>query len=167
MFCRKCGAPTEGDQTLCSNCAAEQAAVPCEETPVQVEEAVEVTETVCDTFELNTADAVPAKKPSKKKGGLIAAIVAVVLVAAAAVAVVLNLDSIGAFVDRTFQEPEEYLMDVESDAIAEYSAELSQSYGQMLQNYKKDPAANNGVAADAEIRFILGDEVLSVAEATL
>lgn len=154
MFCEKCGRPTEGEQTICSSCAAEQFA--------QTPEAVETPVLDSDTFELNTADVVPEEKAPKKKRGLITAIAALAVVAAVAVGVFLNLDSISAFFGRTFKEPEEYLVDVESAAIADYSAELSGAYGKFLNRYN-----TNQTAAEAEIRLTLGDDLLSLIESTL
>ena len=154
MFCEKCGRPTEGEQTICSSCAAEQFA--------QTPEAVETPALDSDTFELNTADVVPEKKAPKKKRGLITAIAALAVVAAVAVGVFLNLDSISAFFGRTFKEPEEYLVDVESAAIADYSAELSGAYGKYLNRYN-----TNQTASEAEIRLTLGDDLLSLIESTL
>lgn len=154
MFCEKCGRPTEGEQTICSSCAAEQFA--------QTPEAVETPALDSDTFELNTADVVPEKKAPKKKRGLITAIAALAVVAAVAVGVFLNLDSISAFFGRTFKEPEEYLVDVESAAIADYSAELSGAYGKYLNRYN-----TNQTAAGAEIRLTLGDDLLSLIESAL
>lgn len=154
MFCEKCGRPTEGEQTICSSCAAEQLA--------QTPEAVETPEFDNDTFELNTAGVAPEKKMPKKKGGLIAAIAAIAVVAAVAVGAFLNWDSISAFFGRNFKEPEEYLVDVESAAIADYSAELSGAYGKFLNSYSA-----NQTAAEAEIHLTLGDDLLSLIESAL
>ena len=154
MFCEKCGRPTEGEQTICSSCAAEQLA--------QTPEAVETLEFDNDTFELNTAGVAPEKKMPKKKGGLIAAIAAIAVVAAVAVGAFLNWDSISAFFGRNFKEPEEYLVDVESAAIADYSAELSGAYGKFVNSYSA-----NQTAAEAEIHLTLGDDLLSLIESAL
>ncbi len=145
MYCEKCGKPIEDGQTLCTNCSAEK-------TP----------EPVCDTFELNTADTVPAKKASKKKTGLIAGIAALVIVVAAAVGIFLNLDSINGFVDRTFQSPEEYLANVESAAIAEHSAELTRAYGMMLKNYGASVSSG-----ETEMRLTMGDDIISYLESMM
>lgn len=166
MFCEKCGVPTEGDQTLCSKCAAEETAVLCEEETVPAEQYVpvaEATETAePDTFVLNTAETASEEKAPKKKRGLVAGIAALVVVAAAAIGIIFSWNSISGFIGRTFQSPEDYLADVESAAIAEYSADLTQAYGKMLANYSK-----NLNSSQAEIRLTLGDELLSLAETAL
>lgn len=153
MFCEKCGKPTEGDQTLCNECLAKQSVVPPESAP---------TEQAADTFELRDTNTAPAKKTPKKKTGLIAGIAALAIVVAAVLGVVFNLDSINGFIGRTFQSPEEYLANVESAYIAEYSAALTQSYGTLLKNSNADQTA-----AEAEIRLTLDEEVLSLLETLL
>lgn len=155
MFCEKCGRPVEDDQTICSACAAEQSAVICEEPAVE-----EIP--VCGTLELGAVDAAPAPKAPKKKKGLIAAIAALAVAAAAAIGIFLNMDSINGFVGRTFQSPEEYLADVESAAITEYSADITEVYGAFLKNY-----AANLTAGSAEVRLTLGEDLLSYAESML
>ncbi len=157
MFCEKCGRPIEDGQTICSSCAAEQSAVSCQEAAEPVAEAP-----VADTFELNTADTASAQKAPKKKKGLIAGIVALAIAAAAAIGIFLNLDGINGFVGRTFQSPEDYLANVESAAITEYSAELTKAYGALLENYSKNLNAGSG-----EIRLTLGEDILSYAESML
>ena len=155
MFCRKCGRPIEGEQTLCSSCA--------EEKPAQVVEETKVAPSSCDTFELNTAESVSVKKAPKKKRGLIIAVAALLVAAAATVVgIILNMDSADASDDRTLQSPEEYLIEVESAAIAEYSADLAQFYGNLLGSYSADQTAS-----EAEIRLTLGDDLLSLVESAL
>lgn len=156
MFCENCGKPVEGQQTLCSECAAARA----EQPAVQEVPAAEVP--VEETFVLNTGSSEPAKKAPKKKGGLIALIVALVIVAAVAVGVFLNFDSVSAFADRTFQSPEAYLEKVENEAIAQYSQELTQAYGQLLENYDSDKTAGA-----MDLRLTLGSEILAMAESAL
>lgn len=156
MFCEKCGKPVEGDQPLCSSCAAE-------ETPISPDE------TAVDTFALNTAeDTVPVKKASKKKKGLIAGIIALVVAAAAAACIFFNVGNIAGtiegFFGRTFQEPEEYLADVEGDAITQYTGELTNAYGAWLDAYS---SSVNFDAATMELGLILGDDLLAYAESYL
>jgi len=156
MFCEKCGKPVEGDQPLCSSCAAE-------ETPISPDE------TAVDTFALNTAeDIVPVKKASKKKKGLIAGIIALVVAAAAAACIFFNVGNIAGtiegFFGRTFQEPEEYLADVEGDAITQYTGELTNAYGAWLDAYS---SSVNFDAANMELGLILGDDLLAYAESYL
>lgn len=152
MFCRNCGAPVEGEQDLCNECAAKMMA---SEAPAQEE--------TQETFELNTAEVQPPKKAKKKKGGLIAGIAAaVVAVAAAAVFIFMGVDGVKAFVGRTFQSPEDYLVDVESAAIQEYTADVMQAYGKLL--------AGNGTmqtAAKAEIGLTVGNEILTMVESAM
>lgn len=150
MFCQNCGVPTEGEQTLCNECAAKKSAPVQEASPA-------------DTFTLSTADdAVAAPKAPKKKGGLIAAIIALVAVAGIAVAVFLGWNSIKGFYGRTFQAPEDYFADVESQAISKYSADFVEVYGKTLSTYD---ASQSG--AKAKLQLTLGDSILALAETTL
>ena len=178
MFCMKCGKPLEEGQTLCSDCAAQEMAQvpeaapveqPAEVTeleqtaaPAEASEAEQMPESECDTFELSTADSEPVQKAPKKKGGLIAAIVAAVVVVAAAIGIVLNLGSIGGFIDRNFKSPAKYFYDVESAAIAQYSAVLTQAYGAVQET----PVTQQN-ASKTDMRLTLGDDILSLLETAL
>lgn len=165
MFCSNCGKPVEGEQTLCGECQAKQIPVTNEETTAE-QPTPEVVTPVADTFELNTAETEAPAKPKKKKTGLIAGILAAVIVVAAAVGIFLNMDSVNGFVGRTFKSPEDYLMDVESDAIKEYSAELMHNYGKALESYGKNQNALQN-AVKSEVGIVLGDDILAGAEAAL
>ena len=147
MFCKKCGRPIEDGQTLCSACAAQE------------DDAVTV---MGDTFDLNTSGEAAQKKSPKKKGKLIAAIVALAVVVACTLGIVFNMDAIKGFTSRTFKSPETYFVDVESAVIAEYTEELTDSYGEFLDSYQEDTAAAKG-----EIRLTLGDTLLTLLETTL
>ena len=173
MFCVKCGSPVDGEQELCSKCAAEQTAQ-AEEQVTQAEEQVTQTEETTENpmpteeeFVLNSADTAEEQDPPKKKRGLIAAIVAALLVVACVAVVLLNLNSIKAFVGRTFQSPEDYYVNVEEAAIAEYSDELSASYGEFLDKYYDEEASVAYDAIEAEMSITLGDELLTLIESAL
>lgn len=163
MFCEKCGRPVEGDQHLCSSCAAEETSV------LHEEPAAPAAEPVSDTFELNTTEEAPVKKASKKKKGLIAGISALVVAAGVAACFIFNVGNINGtvkgFFGRTFQSPEDYLSSVEGDAIEQYASDITQSYGTMLDVYSSPSEINSAVTT--EVRLTLGDEVLSVAESTM
>ena len=156
MFCGKCGSYFEGDGTLCSQCAAEQAAQAGNETAAPAD----------DTFQLNTAAPTGAGKPPKKKRGLIAGIVAAAVVVACGLGAFLCRDSIKGFTDRTFKSPEAYFVDVQKTAIAEHSDELTQTYGKLLNTYYDDEAAEM-TGFETEIAVTLGDDVLSLMESAL
>lgn len=160
MFCEKCGKPTDDEQVLCPECAAQQADAVAE--AVQPEESVQPAEVVDapaeDTFELNTAESAPKKK--KKKGAFIGIVAAVT--AAAVLLSVLCWPSISAFFSRTFQSPENYLADVESDAIAEYTGELTAVYGQMLKR-----ANSTAISGKTNIELVFGESLISLAETAL
>lgn len=155
MFCQNCGKPTEGDQVLCPDCAAEKTREFHEATPTQQEQPI------ADTFELNTATP-QSPAPSKKKIGLIAGIAALAVVLAALIGIVLNLDSIKALYSRNALSPAEYLQEVENKAFDEYTAELSQVYSQYLETF-----STQHTAGQANIGVTLGDKVLSLAEMAL
>ena len=182
MFCMYCGKPVEGDVAVCSDCAAKkdsalhedapvQPAQPQQpeqpqeqpQQPVQPEQPKAPAPAEPDTFNLNTYDTEPPKKaPKKKKKGLVAGIIAFVIVAAAAVGIALNMDSIKGFVGRTVQSPEEYLAEVEQVSIDEHTAELTQSYGKIL-----DSISEQQTSGTAEIAVTLGDSIISLLETTI
>lgn len=159
MFCQFCGKPTEGEQTVCAECAA-KAAAPQEEVTQVVPQPVQPEAQPQETFQLNTAPEAPVKKKAKK--GLVVGIVAAVAVVAAVLAVVFCMDSIKAFFNRTFLSPEDYFVKAETAAVAEYTAEFTQIYGKALQNY-----ATNANGADMELRLNVGKDILSLAETAL
>lgn len=158
MYCRNCGKRTEGDETLCSSCAKDGSS-----------ERSDFGFDSDDSFDLSNPDSeVPqrssrkaSRKAPKGKGGLIVAVIALVVVVAV-VGIVLNLNRVGAMFARTFQSPEEYLANVESDAIAEHTSKLTQAYGKSLNAY--DPSLT---ASSADIRLTLGDGLLAVAQTAL
>ena len=157
MSCQKCNAPTEGEQTLCSQCAAEETCVSQEEI-VQTEQAPAPMEASADTFILGGADG----KPPKKKTGLVIGIVALAIVAALGLTAIFAWNTLAGFFGRTFQEPEDYLADVEKAAISEYSADLAQLYGKVLKAY-----ASSDTAGEANIQLTLGNQLLTLAETAL
>ena len=164
MFCSNCGKPTEGEQTLCPECA-QQAAGLTNEAPVQPAENVQPAEPaqpaepVQDTFQLNTPEQQPAKK-DKKKTGLIIGVAAAAAVAAIALVLIFCWNGVSAFFDRTFLSPEDYLVKVESKAVAELTGELTQAYGTSMANTDRK-------ATQMEMQLTVGDEILSMAEAAL
>lgn len=157
MFCSKCGSFVEGDQTLCERCAAEEAASVSE---VFTESA----SSVDDTFELNTSGS--GNKAPKKKRGLVMGIVAGVAAVAVGLGAFFSWDYIKAFSDRTFKSPEDYFVDVQKTAIAQYSDDLTQSYGKMLDMYYNDDGTEY-TGIEAECKVTVGDEVLSMVEPLL
>lgn len=163
MFCKNCGKPTEGEQTLCPECA-QQAAGLTNETPVQPVEHVQPVEyaqpaaPAQDTFQLNTPEQQPAKKG--KKTGLIIGVAAAAAVAAIALVLIFCWNGVSAFFDRTFLSPEDYLVKVESNAVAELTGELTQAYGTSMANTEKN-------AAQMEMHLTVGDEILSLLETAL
>lgn len=165
MFCEKCGKPTEGEQFLCADCAAE--VIP-EEVPVQAEvpaqpvESAPETELLDDTFELGLAeDETPAPKKKKKKKGLVIGIIAGV-VAVLGVVIALCWSTIWTFFCRTFMSPEDYLVMVETKAVAQHTASLSSAYGKW-----RSGVASNANATSGTINLVVGDELISLAEMTL
>ena len=159
MFCGKCGSFVEGDQPLCERCAAEQSAA-------QSEFATEDTAPADDIFELNTADSTGAKPPKKKRRGLIAGIVAGVAAASVGLGVFLGWDYIKAFTDRTFKSPEDYFVNVQKTAIAQYSDELTQSYGNFLDMYYSG-GDTEYTGFETECKVTVGEDVLALLEPTL
>ena len=151
MFCEKCGRPVDDDQFLCSDCAAQEASISPEET-------------TDDVFDLNImADPEPEKKPSKKKR--LVAIIALVAAAALAGLFYFDVGGIAGFVKgffgRNFQEPQEYLADVESDAITEQSNKLTNAYGEWLGTLQ---ASLNATTSSAQMELIIGDDLIDLAD---
>lgn len=157
MFCRNCGRPTEGQQDLCPECA--QKAAFTNEIPVQPVEYSQPAAPVQETFQLNTPEQKPAKK-GKKKTGLIIGIAAGAAVVAIALVLIFCWNGVTAFFDRTFLSPEDYLVKVESKAVAELTGELTQAYGTSMANTDKN-------AAQMEMHLTVGDEILSLLETAL
>lgn len=164
MFCKNCGAPTKGEQTLCSKCAHQDTTPEIEvntQTELPEQEQAPVTETPqppVETFQLGIEPATP----QKKKAGLIGGIIALAVVAAIAVVAIFCWDGISALWGRTVQSPEDYLADVESAAISEYSADLVAAYGEILEAY-----ANPKNALRGKLQLTLDNTLLSLAETAL
>lgn len=158
MFCGKCGSYVEGDQPLCAKCAAEEAA---SQSDVFTESAAPAD----DTFELNTSGSDDKKSP-KRKRGLIAGIVAGVAAASIGLGAFFGWDYIKAFTDRTFKSPEDYFVEVQKTAIAQYSDELTQSYGKMLDMYYNEDGVEY-TGFEAEYKVTVGDQVLDLVEPML
>lgn len=128
MNCEKCGKPTEGEQTLCPECAAqtpdfqvnlpEEEVTPVAETPV-VETPVEEI-----PVEETPAEDTPAPKKAKKAGLIIGIAVAAVAVLAA-IFVFLNWDN--------FLSPADYIVKVEEAALYDLVDELTDSYGLFVE----------------------------------
>lgn len=141
MFCMNCGKPTEGEQTLCAECAAAKAA-PAEES-----------------FQLNTPEAA-APKASKKKTGLIVGIVAGIVAIAVILAIVFSQGNL----EATFSDPNEYMVSVEEEALTGYAEAITNAYGTFRDSFAATPESNAGTA---QMHVLLGNEILTLLEGQL
>lgn len=159
MNCEKCGKPTEGEQTLCPECAAQdpgfQVTLPEEEvTPVAETPAEEIPaeETPVEEIPAEVPPVTEAPAPKKtKKGGLIALVCAVAVLALAAVAVLLNLDAVKNLWNSTFASPAAYMTSAEEAALGNLVDDFTDSYGQWLEQLKNPTNTNRKVTMDLEI----------------
>lgn len=105
--------------------------------------------------------AAPAfEEPKKKKkiwGKLIPAVIALGLVAA----IVLNLGTVIGFGIKTFGSDKAYFGYVEKKAFEGYADDISNVYGSVVEALEFDSAA------EGELRLVLGDELLQMAETAL
>lgn len=172
MFCKNCGKALEGEQMICDECAAKEAAqaqsenvsldalfdaAPVQEVP-EVPEAPQAPE-----FTVNEEPVVPPV--SKKANGLRTALIAVAAVALVAVLVaVFCWPSISSFVNRTFQTPAEYLITVEQKTLRNNGL-----FDGKLDSYMETMAATNSdnAAAQADITLTLSDTLTGFIETTL
>ena len=138
MFCKNCGNPTEGEATLCPQCAAAQPA-PVEEQP---------------GFTVSNGEVRPPKKGKGKLIALIAGAVALVLVLAA----VFCWDSLAGMFQRSFGSPEEYFVYVHEQAADEVIAQLRENYS---KNSGTALSATEGAYAH-ELHLLLGGELISI-----
>lgn len=173
MFCGKCGSFIDGDQPLCDKCAAEEAAqqVFANEAAEQFTQQVyanEAADTVItnDVFELNTSEPAKAPKKSPKKRGLVAGIVAASVAVAMGVGAFIGWPYIKAFYNRTFQEPEEYFVDVQKSAISQYSNDITSSYGKIMDMYYTD-GSGELTGFETELKVEVGDELLALLESNV
>lgn len=177
MFCEKCGKPIGADQTVCDECAAkqqenaaagqeEQSAfeLPLQETqPVipQAEQAPTKTpEVPQDSIVLEQDFGQPKNK--KKRTGLALGIVAAVL-AVAVLAVVLCWGSLKGLWLKNFGDPTDYMRYVEENALSQSVDKISASYGSSLSQLSELAP----VGGDTEMRLILGDMLITMAEQAL
>ena len=173
MFCTNCGKPTEGDQILCNECAAQKANPACEApiqpaqpvapAPVFEQPAAPVApqQPVFETFDLNVS-AEPEKPKKKKKKGLVAAIISGVAAIAIAAAVFFNWDYVSNLFNRVVKSPEDYMQQVSSDGVAEFSSSISKAYGVALKALNSTETAGS-----IDIGLTIGKEILNLAETAL
>lgn len=196
MFCHICGKQLADDALFCDGCGAQQQAAPAKENaneqPVeaqiineQVEEVASEEATQTTVVAPEPAPAVEAQpvveneapqfvpeqqfapdfaapvfeEPKKKKiwGKLIPAVIALALVAA----IVLNLGTIIGFSIKTFGSDKAYFGYVEKKAFEGYSDDITNIYGSVVEALEFD------TAAEGEVRLVLGDNLLQMAQTAL
>lgn len=169
MFCRNCGKALEGEQMICEECAAKEAAQAQSETvsldelfdAAPAQEAPKAAQ--APEFTVNEDPAAPPAP--KKANGLRTTLIAVAAVALVAVLVaVFCWPSISSFVNRTFQTPAEYLLTAEQKTLRE-----SGLFDGELDSYMETLATNTSgnTAAQADFTLTLSDTLTGLIETSL
>ena len=183
MFCMHCGKPTEGDQTVCPQCAAQQAAAQApqpvaEPAPAPVFEQPAPQQPVwqeapqqpvyqqpvyqqpapqADTFVLNTPETAGKKK---KKNGLLIAIIALITAAAVVVGGIIGWPYIANWFNKTTSTPKEYNSNALTSTLANKDGTLITTYSQLRQllNTTIDPT---NMAMESDLRLQMNEDMLT------